>query len=77
MEVISAVSAQKLYKTNNVWKNTGMKEIKSFAETCTLELYISQHLIFLKETKWIPGPPFWTVTLFCVSIYLKKENLPS
>lgn len=28
-----------------------MKEIKSFAETWTLELYISQHLIFLKEKK--------------------------
>lgn len=54
-----------------------MREIKSFAETCTLELHLIQHLLFLKETKWIPGPPIWTVALFCVFIYLKKGNLPS
>ena len=33
--------------------------------------------IFLKETKWIPGPPVWNIALLNVLICLKKENLLS
>lgn len=55
-----------------------MREIKLFAESGTLELCIIQYIsILLRETKCIPGPLIWTLTLFNVLICLKKGNLLS
>lgn len=67
-----------VYKTKSAWKNVGMREIKLFAESGTLELCIIQYIsILLRETKCIPGPLIWTLTLFNVLICLKKGNLLS